>query len=182
MSASRSHTIDALRGMAAISVALFHFNEGRVRDGSFYDNANRWGWLGVPVFFVLSGYCMQRVASREVSGKTFAFAVSLGSTLPTYPVFSWSSYCARCANSLSELTTTSPYLLRSWAGWPLSRSLRVRFRASPRSTGSTGRSSMRSFFISRALSAWSGHVSEFSGRLHSAALRCIRPRQTLFFS
>jgi peptidoglycan/LPS O-acetylase OafA/YrhL len=63
MSASRSHTIDALRGMAAISVALFHFNEGRVRDGSFYDNANRWGWLGVPVFF-----CFERLlhaTSRE---------------------------------------------------------------------------------------------------------------------
>jgi peptidoglycan/LPS O-acetylase OafA/YrhL len=49
--------IDWLRALASISVVLFHLNTVRpIRDG--YDVVMSCGWLGVPVFFVVSGYCV----------------------------------------------------------------------------------------------------------------------------
>ncbi len=71
MTSGRIHIIDTLRGLAAVAVAVFHFNQIRVRDGSLYDRANAWGWLGVAVFFVLSGYCVQTAADREHTPRVF---------------------------------------------------------------------------------------------------------------
>jgi peptidoglycan/LPS O-acetylase OafA/YrhL len=53
MGQGRIAVIEAMRGLAAISVALFHFSvqlEGPVRAMFGY------GWLGVDVFFVISGF------------------------------------------------------------------------------------------------------------------------------
>ena len=53
MGQGRIAVIEAMRGLAAISVALFHFSvqlEGPVRA------VFRYGWLGVDVFFVISGF------------------------------------------------------------------------------------------------------------------------------
>jgi peptidoglycan/LPS O-acetylase OafA/YrhL len=53
MGQGRIAVIEAMRGFAAISVALFHFSvqlEGPVRAMFGY------GWLGVDVFFVISGF------------------------------------------------------------------------------------------------------------------------------
>ncbi len=53
MGQGRIAVIEAIRGLAAISVALFHFSvqlEGPVRAIFGY------GWLGVDVFFVISGF------------------------------------------------------------------------------------------------------------------------------
>ncbi len=49
--AKKSH-LESLRGLAALSVAVYHFRIGSVLDGRFTDNA----WLMVDFFFVLSGY------------------------------------------------------------------------------------------------------------------------------
>jgi peptidoglycan/LPS O-acetylase OafA/YrhL len=49
----RISVVEAIRGIAAISVALFHFSvqlDERVRDIFAY------GWIGVDVFFVISGF------------------------------------------------------------------------------------------------------------------------------
>jgi peptidoglycan/LPS O-acetylase OafA/YrhL len=50
--------LDVLRGMAAIWVCLFHFTrDGRtVDDNSVVAQISAWGWLGVQMFFVVSGY------------------------------------------------------------------------------------------------------------------------------
>jgi len=54
----RNHTIDLLRFFSAAYVALFHFNSPLQINGGWYaDFCNR-GKLGVPVFFIISGYCI----------------------------------------------------------------------------------------------------------------------------
>jgi peptidoglycan/LPS O-acetylase OafA/YrhL len=65
---SQSHLLflDALRGFAILSVFLFHcfvHSFGRVLPG----NLLSYGWIGVPVFFVISGFCihLSHVRSKE---------------------------------------------------------------------------------------------------------------------
>lgn len=69
---TRSGWIDAMRGLAACAVAFFHFNEPEVTWAipawlepwkAFW----KLGHLGVPVFFVLSGYCIGATALRAPS-------------------------------------------------------------------------------------------------------------------
>ena len=53
MGHGRISAIEAMRGLAAASVALFHFSvqlDAAARDAFFY------GWVGVDVFFVISGF------------------------------------------------------------------------------------------------------------------------------
>jgi peptidoglycan/LPS O-acetylase OafA/YrhL len=57
-SPSRLYTIDALRGIAALSVCWLHFtydNDFFLPDG-FLRSSGAWGWLGVQIFFVISGF------------------------------------------------------------------------------------------------------------------------------
>ncbi len=68
---ARQPWIDVARGGAASAVALFHINEIRPRDGSIYSQLNQWGWLGVPVFFVFSGYCVFLASYKEPSVKNY---------------------------------------------------------------------------------------------------------------
>lgn len=61
MRSERYHTVDALRGIAALSVAVFHLS-GHSFEGT--DSALtallsaifQYGYLGVPIFFVISGF------------------------------------------------------------------------------------------------------------------------------
>ncbi|MEO7101651.1 MAG: acyltransferase [Luteolibacter sp.] len=50
----RLQVLDALRGFAAISVAIVHFTVGM--EPTWFREICHWGWLGVDVFFVISGY------------------------------------------------------------------------------------------------------------------------------
>ena len=62
MDKKRNYFIDDLRGVASVLVALFHFNEVR-DDRSYYEILIKLGSLGVPMFFVVSGYCIFNAAS-----------------------------------------------------------------------------------------------------------------------
>lgn len=66
--------IDTLRGLAACAVTLFHFNEPvkSAFDPSFYKTFVGYGWLGVPAFFVISGFSIQSSAARTPSFARFA--------------------------------------------------------------------------------------------------------------
>jgi len=74
----RLATVDALRGLAALSVAWFHFTNGT---GVFQDGwvrrSGHYGNLGVQVFFVISGfiipYTLQRASYQ--SRDFFAFLI-----------------------------------------------------------------------------------------------------------
>lgn len=54
--------LDILRAVASVSVVFFHLNEPLPDDGSFYKNLVSIGWLGVPVFFVISGFCIWMIS------------------------------------------------------------------------------------------------------------------------
>jgi peptidoglycan/LPS O-acetylase OafA/YrhL len=55
--AGRVASADFLRGVAALSVARFHFtNGGPLLEGGWLKDSGRHGWLGVHAFFVISGF------------------------------------------------------------------------------------------------------------------------------
>ena len=55
MKPSRLPSIDALRGIASLAVCWFHMTNGYA-ETSLVRSSGRYGWLGVEVFFVLSGF------------------------------------------------------------------------------------------------------------------------------
>jgi peptidoglycan/LPS O-acetylase OafA/YrhL len=58
MTEKRNHFIDLLRIIAASWVALFHFNEPIAYINNWYRDFCKLGFIGVPIFFVVSGYCI----------------------------------------------------------------------------------------------------------------------------
>lgn len=61
----RLHHIDALRGLASLAVAWFHFTKNGPTDVEvagaiveFITRSGAKGWLGVEVFFVISGFIL----------------------------------------------------------------------------------------------------------------------------
>jgi peptidoglycan/LPS O-acetylase OafA/YrhL len=49
-------SIDALRGLAAVAVCLFHFSSGFLAKDNIVTIANQYGYLGVDAFYVISGF------------------------------------------------------------------------------------------------------------------------------
>ncbi|WP_439697062.1 acyltransferase family protein [Mucilaginibacter sp. AW1-7] len=66
-----NHAIDMLRFFAALGVALFHLNQAITTQDNWYRHTVRHGSLGVPVFFVVSGYCI--ILSAQNGGNTWDF-------------------------------------------------------------------------------------------------------------
>ena len=79
----RIGAIDGLRGLAAITVAIFfHYRHFNVADAIVdmpllmaipFRWVQRYGWLGVDLFFVLSGYILtwkylDQIAERHAAG------------------------------------------------------------------------------------------------------------------
>jgi peptidoglycan/LPS O-acetylase OafA/YrhL len=63
---ARLQTVDVLRGLAAFSVSWYHFttaNPGLPGPGLFHESG-RHGWLGVDVFFVISGFIIPFALAR----------------------------------------------------------------------------------------------------------------------
>ncbi|HXZ10704.1 MAG TPA: acyltransferase [Paraburkholderia sp.] len=82
--AGKEHVIDAMRGFAALLVAYFHCRQITwVGMRSFHHTVGNtfdlnalvayltlpvaWGSAGVPIFFVISGYCIHRGAARRLA-------------------------------------------------------------------------------------------------------------------
>ncbi|HEX2749033.1 MAG TPA: acyltransferase [Verrucomicrobiales bacterium] len=55
-SGSRFTNLDALRGIASLSVALFHFTCNLPE--TWFKSLCSWGWMGVDIFFVISGFIL----------------------------------------------------------------------------------------------------------------------------
>ncbi|WP_421379750.1 acyltransferase family protein [Paraburkholderia sp. DD10] len=93
-SAGKEHVIDALRGFAALLVAYFHCRQIEwVGMQAFHQSAGHsfnlnaiaayltfpiaWGSAGVPIFFVISGYCIHRSAALRLA-KNPAYRLDTG--------------------------------------------------------------------------------------------------------
>ncbi|MGC1631116.1 MAG: acyltransferase [Gelidibacter sp.] len=61
--------IVALRGLAALAVCMFHFTKGFVNEDGWIREIFRSGWMGVEVFFVISGF----VIPFSLLGSSFGF-------------------------------------------------------------------------------------------------------------
>ncbi|MHB9838978.1 acyltransferase family protein [Paraburkholderia terrae] len=85
--AGKEHVIDAMRGFAALLVAYFHCRQVEwVGMQSFHHVAGKsfdlntivayltlpiaWGSAGVPIFFVISGYCIHRGAAQRLANNS----------------------------------------------------------------------------------------------------------------
>jgi len=68
---NRNHLIDLLRFLAASGVILFHFNEPIPYIDNLYRELCKLGFLGVPIFFVVSGYCMGIAENHSKSPNNF---------------------------------------------------------------------------------------------------------------
>lgn len=93
-SAGKEHVIDAMRGFAALLVAYFHCRQVEwVGMQSFHQSVGRsfsldaiaayltfpiaWGSAGVPIFFVISGYCIHRGGALKLA-KNPAYRLDTG--------------------------------------------------------------------------------------------------------
>lgn len=83
MTSERNYTIDLLRFLAATMVVFFHLNEPIPYIDNGYRNFVKFGWLGVPVFFVISGYCILLTANSSKNGFDFLIR-RLFRIFPTY--------------------------------------------------------------------------------------------------
>lgn len=126
MMKSKIESIQILRGLAALSVVLFHYRFYLVPDGAdrtIPDQLFGWGAIGVDLFFVISGFIMVYVTHDKVAGlkSSGSFVVNrLTRIIPAYYIIllfafltggamSTFHYSDKTANLLSALTF-HPYL------------------------------------------------------------------------
>ena len=68
----RIKELDAFRGIAAMAVVLYHYT---TRYNQIFDTSSKlnlsFGWLGVPLFFILSGFVIHLTIDRSISVKHF---------------------------------------------------------------------------------------------------------------
>lgn len=123
---NKIESIQILRGLAALSVVLFHYRFYLVPDGANADIPNMlfsWGAIGVDLFFVISGFIMVYVTHDKEPGlkSSGSFVVNrLTRVIPAYYIIllfafltggamSTFHYSDKTANLLSALTF-HPYL------------------------------------------------------------------------
>ena len=82
---NRMAAIDGLRAIAVLMVVAFHYLGRWPNDytGLSIPPMFEFGWLGVDLFFVISGYCIAMTASRAVSLATF-WGRRFGRIYPAY--------------------------------------------------------------------------------------------------
>ena len=116
--------IDAARGLAAAAVVLFHslgaFPASSLHPAlGFVSNATSLGWLGVHVFFTLSGWCItERLASARARGESpITFLIDRG--LRIYPAY-WAALALAillrlAASPFNQTDPISSIPASSWA-------------------------------------------------------------------
>ena len=68
---NRNNLIDLLRIIAAVWVCLFHINAMIAFHSNWYSDIVYQGFLGVPIFFVISGYCIYYAAHHAKTSSSF---------------------------------------------------------------------------------------------------------------
>jgi peptidoglycan/LPS O-acetylase OafA/YrhL len=113
----REPLLDWLRGLAATWVVLHHL--WQMRTGhvvySAYDRIGELGWLGVPVFFVISGYCISKVADRVQA--PIAFGVQR--LLRIFPAYWMSLFLIYLIAAVRVLVAGANDMMQNLASSPL---------------------------------------------------------------
>ena len=122
---SRYRTIEAGRGLACLAVLLFHslttYSPSSLTPVlATLRSATNWGWLGVHVFFSISGWCIaERLTSAVTRGET-SWSFLKERFLRIFPTY-WAAVALTMALRLaaSPFNATSPAsnLPAGWSGW-----------------------------------------------------------------
>ncbi len=114
-SASRSVTVDTWRAGACIAVVMCHVvqtqPEGSHPAVSAVVQTGALGWLGVPVFFVLSGYCLAESIERHAARGSSAAYFWGDRLLRIYP-----TYLAALIATVAVSALATPFNGRQLAG------------------------------------------------------------------
>lgn len=97
----RNHLVNLLRFFAASAVVLFHFNEPIAYIPNIYRHLCKFGYLGVPVFFVISGYCIKIAQNHSKSARRFIIR-RLFRIFPPY----WFSVALVCLCAIGQKLVT----------------------------------------------------------------------------
>ncbi|HXB68850.1 MAG TPA: acyltransferase [Candidatus Acidoferrales bacterium] len=84
--------VDGLRGLAVISVLLYHFKLFAVSSGSalwerLYAGAAGIGWAGVDLFFVLSGFLITSILLQSVGNENYYRVFYFRRTVRIFPLY-----------------------------------------------------------------------------------------------
>lgn len=114
----RYRSLDHWRGFSALAVLLFHaFVPLQDKIGSPFLSATiGQGWLGVSLFFVISGYCVTERLSRELAtaGNAGRFLLDRGwRLLPPY----WAALALMLVLRVAALPFNGGQGLSDWASW-----------------------------------------------------------------
>ena len=120
--AARYRSLDHWRGFAALWVLIFHsYNLWlQVQPGllpAWLGNFISHGWLGVQVFFVISGYCITERAAREYRENGTATRFMADRLLRIYPPFWVALAFALLLNTASALVRHQPVAGLIPVGW-----------------------------------------------------------------
>jgi peptidoglycan/LPS O-acetylase OafA/YrhL len=115
-------SLDHWRGFAALWVLVFHAHRGRPPlEPAWLGDFVSWGWLGVPLFFVISGYCIaERVARETKQGRsTLRFVLDrLWRLFPPYWAALALALLLNIAGALVKgVPLTAPDVLPEGWGW-----------------------------------------------------------------
>nr|UVN06438.1 MAG: OpgC protein [Bacteriophage sp.] len=88
--AKKLESIQILRGIAALSVVMFHFRSFLVPEGtdrSLPDALLGWGAIGVDLFFVISGFIMYYVTFNKTAGIKTAISFLINRAIRIIPLY-----------------------------------------------------------------------------------------------
>lgn len=90
----RIGNLDVLRAVAALAVCFFHFRRGAMFEGSLYQEIASFGFYGVDIFFVISGYVIPLSLWKRGFGLSQAGTFWLARLVRLYPAYLLASVLA----------------------------------------------------------------------------------------
>lgn len=117
--------VEAGRGAASLAVMLFHsintYPRGALPEALVHFRAiSRWGWLGVHVFFAISGWCIAERLAKANSKQESAPHFAIERLLRIYPTY-WAALLVTIALRVAAVPFNTAHLSGSvsggWSEW-----------------------------------------------------------------
>lgn len=87
----RIPALDGLRGLAIVSVMLYHYGDGGIQSSTSWVRHVSWflgaGWTGVDLFFVLSGYLITGILYDTRTGPGYYKSFYIRRILRIFPIY-----------------------------------------------------------------------------------------------